>query len=128
MIKTSFLLIFTSLVFFSCDNKSQEQLNAITEKAQNAIIEGVEKAKEGLPAHHDISKLSEEQLNQFLGWEYKIIEYTTPPSGGEMEAQMNALGAERWDCVALGGVNVAIRIQCKRPTRAYLRKFLGTLF
>lgn len=126
MLKTIFLLSIITLI--GCDEKSQEQLGTIAEKAQNAVIEGVEKAKEELPAHHEISKLSEDQLNQFLGWEYKIIEYTTPPSGGELEAKMNSLGSERWDCLVSIGGNVALRLQCKRPTRAFLRQALGRLF
>lgn len=128
MLKTLFLLSIITLSLFGCDEKGQDQLSAIAEKAQIAVIEGVEKAKEELPAHHEISKLSEEQLNQFLGWEYKVIDYTTPPSGGELEAKMNLLGSERWDCVALSGISVAVRIQCKRPTRAFLRQALGRIF
>ena len=121
-------LCLAGMLFFTllgCDESSQDQLSELVKQARSTIRE---QAQDSLPAHEEISRMSTQELNKLLGWEYKIVDFQTPPSGGELEAKLNALGEERWECLVSVGMSVAVRVQCKRPAKAFLRKALDTLF
>lgn len=109
-----------------CEQKPD--LSKLAEDATNIVQSNIEKLKGDLPSHKDISKLSKEEIEKILSLEYKVFDYETPPTAVALEAKLNQLGEERWDCLATPAFDKPVRIQCKRPAKLFLRYALSRLF
>lgn len=115
-------LIFLLLVTFTACNDSQvEQINQIGEISKNIVQEGVERAQQALPSKEDLSKMTPEQIDKVLSFEYKVIDLDVIPNAEKLETTLNTLGAERWECIAQPQGEVPLRIQCKRPAKILFR-------
>ena len=82
------------------------------EKARRKALEMGETLPEKMP---DWVK---EDLKNAGSWEYRVVE--TPR--GELEATLNELGAERWECFAVESAGKKSRLVLKRRKRSRLRE------
>ncbi|GEM_PF-6419566 len=108
--------------------EQNQDLSKLAEDASSIVQSNVERLKEELPSHNDISKLSKEEIEKILSFEYKVFDYETPPTTAALEAKLNQLGLERWECIATPAFDKPVRIQCKRPAKLFLRYALSRLF
>lgn len=107
--------------FIGCNDAQVDKLNEIGDISKNLLDEGVERAQNSIPSKEDISKMTPEQLDKILSFEYKIVDFKEVPSAQELESTLNSLGEQRWECLALSQGSVPLRVQCKRPSRIFLR-------
>lgn len=89
------------------------------------VLELYEKAKRsGENVPDDITEWLKEDFAKFGDWEYRIIR-TNPPqnsSGDEaLEALLNELGQERWNCFWVERKNGEMTFFMKRPSKSYLK-------
>jgi len=84
-----------------------------------------EKAKRsGDNVPDDIAEWMQEDLQKAGDWEYQIVR-TSPASDASdneaVEALLNELGQERWECFWVERKNGEIEFFLKRPSRSYLK-------
>ena len=80
-----------------------------------------EKAKEaGEQVPGDVADWLKEDLARIGDWEYRLISVSSF-SDETVEAELNELGAERWECFAVLHTGGRTRLFLKRPARGYLK-------
>jgi hypothetical protein len=60
-----------------------------------------------------------EDLARTGAWEYQVLE-RRPKEAARLQAELNALGRERWDCVSVSPVGEGMVLVLKRPAKSYL--------
>ena len=63
---------------------------------------------------------TKEDISNIGAWEYKIVTFGDIASE-EIEKELNALGAERWDCFWVQETEAGPRFYLKKPKRSYLK-------
>jgi hypothetical protein len=124
--KNIILCIVSGILVVGCEQKVD--LQKLAEDATSLIESNVDRLKGEFPSQRDLSKMSEQELNRLLSFEYLIFDYETPPTATALEGKLNQLGAERWECIATPAFDKPVRIQCKRPAKVLLRYALSRLF
>lgn len=62
----------------------------------------------------------QQDLKNMSTWEYRVLTITKT-SDAEIEKQLNELGNERWECVAITRTKGRQRFILKRPKKSYMR-------
>lgn len=124
--KNLILCLVSGILVLGCEQKADIQ--KLAEDATSIIGRNVDKLKGEIPSQRDLSRMSEQEMNRLLSFEYLIFDYETPPTAVALEGKLNQLGAERWDCIATPAFDKPVRIQCKRPAKVFLRYALSRLF
>ena len=84
------------------------------------ILRLYEKAKEaGEQVPKDVYEWLRQEVQTVGDWEYRVVEMKEP-SSAEMEAKLNELGAERWECIWIEPVGSKRRFVLKRRAKGYL--------
>ena len=68
----------------------------------------------------DVYEWLKEDLDHIGDWEYRVI-VVNDPAEAQLEATMNELGVERWECFAVVREGDSLHLFFKRPVRSYLK-------
>ena len=80
-----------------------------------------EKAKEtGEQVPGDVVAWLKQDLDRIGDWEYRLL-VVSSLSNDKLEAKLNELGADRWECFAVLHDDGTIRLFLKRPVKSYLK-------
>ena len=80
-----------------------------------------EKAKEtGEQVPGDVVAWLKQDLDRIGDWEYRLL-VVSSLSNDKLEAKLNELGTDRWECFAVLHDDGTIRLFLKRPVKSYLR-------
>ena len=80
-----------------------------------------EKAKEtGEQVPGDFVAWLKQDLDRIGDWEYRLL-VVSSLSNDKLEAKLNELGADRWECFAVLHDGGTIRLFLKRPVKSYLK-------
>lgn len=120
------LLILLCLSIAGCsggdrtESGSQES-SPLLDRARE-LYEKAKRSGDNVP--DDIAEWMKEDLQRVDDWEYKIVR-TSPANDASdneaLEALLNELGQERWDCFWVERKNGEIELFLKRPSRSYLK-------
>jgi len=81
-----------------------------------------EKAREtGEKASESVYEWMREDLQKIGDWEYKVLSIPDLEDAS-VEAKLNELGRERWECVWVSEREETVRLFFKRPVRSYLSR------
>ena len=83
-----------------------------------ALYERARETGEQVPG--DIADWLKEDLDRIGDWEYRLLSVSSF-SDETVEAKLNDLGAERWECFAVLHEGGRTRLFLKRPARSYLK-------
>lgn len=84
------------------------------------ILRLYEKAKEtGEQVPKDVYEWLTQEVQGLGDWEYRVVEMKEA-SPAELEARLNELGTERWECIWIETVGRKTRYTFKRPVKGYL--------
>jgi hypothetical protein len=97
---------------------------AVEAEAESDIWEEIrglyERAKEtGERVPGDVADWLKEDLASIGDWEYRLLSLSSS-SDETVEAKLNELGAERWECFAVLHAGGRTRLFLKRPARSFL--------
>ena len=98
--------------------KLRETVESIEWRARaNELYELLRERGEAVP--DDVSSWAQEDLESIGSWEYRVepLEVGDPAA---LEARMNELGAERWECFAVTPSPGGSVMLFRRPARSYL--------
>ena len=85
------------------------------------VVRLYEKAKEtGGQVPKDVYEWLKEDLENIGVWEYRVTEIESPDAA-TLEASLDAMGLERWECIFVQPVGSRTRLIMKRPKRSFLR-------
>lgn len=79
-----------------------------------------EAKRQGETVPGDVAEWVATDLGREGAWEYRVIDHAGN-GAPELEARLNELGAERWECIALDPFPRGTRLILKRTKRSYLR-------
>lgn len=91
--------------------KMLQELKDLYDKAQE---------KAGEASTEDVVEWARSDLERAGDWEYRIV-VLDPGAPEEIEAQLNELGAERWEIFWIEDTGEARRLYIKRPAKSYLK-------
>jgi hypothetical protein len=91
-----------------------------TEEIQR-LYQQAKAAGETVPA--DVLEWAREDLGRAGRWEYRVAQLEGEPE--EIEAQLNALGRERWECFTLTRDKKKWSAVLKRPATSRIHHYLG---
>lgn len=119
----SLLTLCTSLTLLGGCRSAGEDVSKVLEALQQSISRNA-------PDTTSIQNMASDEVTKLFAIEYKIIEVTTDLKTTELEAKLNELGKERWECAPMHGVGLeegSPRLLCRRLPVSYL-KLLFHLF
>lgn len=67
------------------------------------------------------------EVEKLYNFEYHIEEFSNELSTVEIEAKLDALGQDRWECFHIEPGEKELRVFCKRRPKTYLRYMLRVL-
>ena len=116
--RTAFI-ISCSLAFSACkDHISGQSLDEI--KGSLSQI-----SKELAPVASGLTDQAALGASYVFNYEYKVITIPAADSDASLEAALNQLGAERWDCFSIMPTGNTVRITCKKIPYALARSLIG---
>ena len=69
----------------------------------------------------DSYEWAKDDLEKIGDWEYRVVSLSTVESAS-LEAELNTLGADRWECFWVAGEGKDAKFLFKRPVRSYLKR------
>ena len=118
--------LFLTLALAGCQAGAQEQVEEEKQGRWEEVREYYLKAKkraletgESLP--DKVPDWIKEDLENAGAWEYRVVEAPRD----ELEATLNELGAERWECFSVEAMGKKTRLVLKRRKRSQLRELQG---
>ena len=85
------------------------------------VVRLYERAKEtGAQVPKDVYEWLKEDLESIGVWEYRVTEIDSPDTG-TLEASLDEMGLERWECIFVQPVGSRTRLIMKRPKKTFLR-------
>ena len=91
------------------------------EALREQIADLYERAREsGEEISSDVYEWAREDVEGIGDWEYRVVRLKGSDEPA-LQAELNALGAERWEVVWLERNGPVLRLYLKRPKRSYLR-------
>jgi len=103
-------------------NEVFSNLNDQLDRASDNVQEAVAPHTERLHAK------TKEEVQKLFQWEYKVVDVPATTSASSMEARLNELGEEGWECDSAQNSVSVIRVSCKRKppsALAYLKYIPG---
>ncbi len=82
------------------------------------LYEMAKEAGEQVPG--DVADWFKQDLDRIGDWEYRLL-VVSSLSNDKLEAKLNELGADRWECFAVLHDGGTIRLFLKRPVKSYLK-------
>lgn len=113
-------LILLTLALSGCDQSNQNS------EALNEVMRSVKQLQESVtgniaPAAKDLQSAATSEVDKLFAIEYKVLELPFAVGGEEMEKQISALGADRWNCFSIIPRDQSIIVTCQRRPMSYLR-------
>ncbi len=114
------LLVFIIVILAGCEQSNQNS------EALNEVMRSVRQLQESVtgniaPAAKDIQSAASTEVDKLFAIEYKVLELPFAVAGAEMEKQISALGADRWNCFSIIPRDQSIIVTCQRRPMSYLR-------
>jgi hypothetical protein len=93
----------------------------IVESVKNQISSATDQIA---PVANEVASQTSEQASKVLRYEYKVETVKKDSDDRSIEATLNKLGEDRWECFSVIATDTGTRITCKRVPYAALRYFL----
>lgn len=92
-----------------------------TWKRVGQLYEQAKESGEKVPG--DVMDWARQEIRKVGAFEYRVVAVRDRRTPEALEAQLDALGRDRWECFQVdgGGEWAEDRLFCKRPVRSYLR-------
>ena len=112
------IFLILALLLMACDSKSK--LEDIQQGISKQVGE-LQKTIEGLkPVQKDLTQQASTEVEKLYIYEYKVAELAKTLSNTDLEKELTALGAERWDCFHVEAIDNNLKVFCKRKPKTYL--------
>ena len=118
MERLKLLLMILLIISIGCNDGS---LSKATEELKQAVEQTKETIKRHSPLNDDNKEMAAKELEKLFLFEYKVIELGQKESSERIEAELGALGKDRWDCFHVEPSGSTLRVFCKRAPKTYLR-------
>ena len=116
------------LCLSGCDSRTgKKELNRLTEDVQEAIDLAQQKFDDVSPDGSKLHRAASDEIEKLFSYEYTIKELDPSLSTTQLQAELDMLGMERWDCFSIQNINAQLRIICKRRPKTYLRYLIPDL-
>lgn len=122
------LLLFAALISASCQSQSTKkaddqkpQDSGLFDHMQGLLDSASKRVDEVTPSKQRVKELTTDELQKLHTWEYQVLELPAKTESPELEARLNQLGKEMWECAALDKSEKSLRLMCKRRPQTYLR-------
>ena len=112
------LLILLLILVSGCKDGGSQK---IVDTVKNQINSATEQIA---PVASEVASQTSEQASKVLRYEYKVQTLNKDSDDKAIEATLNKLGEERWECFSVLLTESGTRITCKRVPYAALRYFL----
>lgn len=120
------VLFFILVACFSaaCDQASdiskslpgREQLDSAMHEAGKLYDQTIQ------PGAESAQKGATEELEKLFRFEYKVVTLTADQEDDQkLEAYLNQLGQDRWECFSIERMMGELRLYCRRRPKTYLR-------
>jgi hypothetical protein len=112
-------LVVVALLFSGCQSKDKNsQIRDLVDSLTNP---------QNIPSREKLSEGAQQEVEKLFVFEYKVAEVKAELPAADLEAALQALGQERWECFALQQQGAMLRLFCKRRPKTYLR-FIPRMF
>ena len=78
------------------------------------------------PVAEDWQAKTSKEIEKLFALEYRVVTLDAELDSDAIEAELNDLGKERWECFSIRPDTKGLRVYCKRRPRSYLR-YLGRM-
>ena len=110
--------ILSALIIAGCDQINGDSVDHVTSELKRTLEDAKKGVAELTPG---LKNVTTEELGKIFSFEYKILDIKDDPLAAEIEATLNVLGRERWECFAVQPVGSGIRLFLRRRPASYLQ-------
>lgn len=98
-------------------------------EAEETLEQGYKLAKQGVdtvaPQAEQATNLANSQIESLYRQEYLVRDFDSSVSAETMQAELNKIGADRWQCFSIQArEDGTVRVTCSRLPLSYLRYLL----
>lgn len=116
------ILILTLYSLSSCDTpagaKSEVNIGA---QLQQLIDSASKQVSDVTPSKERVKELTADEVQKLYSFEYRFLEVELKAPASQIEAKLNELGQDTWECSFVDKNEVNLRFLCKRKPKTYLR-------
>ena len=73
------------------------------------------------PDNGEAGQMAEAEVEKLFAFEYKVVSLSQAQSSQQLEAALNQLGKDRWECFQVVQMQDGDSLICKRAPKTYLR-------
>lgn len=114
------LLILTILFFCGCDRRASDAWESVQSSLDTVN-------KQIAPVADSVTSMTSEQLSNVIKFEYRVVRFPADYSPAQIEAGLNEIGKDRWECFSAVTNEAGTTLYCKRIPYALLRYFLKVM-
>ena len=116
------LALLTAVFLSACESgKPPAELESLNSQLKDFLKKAEQKIEGLTPETRGVSEATSQEVEKLFTFEYKVVEFKTEASSQEIEARLQALGQDRWECFSSEGSSRSLRIFCRRRPKTYLR-------
>jgi hypothetical protein len=116
------LLLFPLASCDQVDNETVDKLASDLQKTLDDVKRGVDQLTPHVEsAASNAGTTTSEEFRKLFIFEYKVMEIKHSVSVPELEATLNVLGRERWECYTVQSTSDGLRLFLKRRPESYFR-------
>ena len=122
------LVCIIAMSLAACDSRSRDKgMDQLSDDVEQAISLAKQKVADLSPHSQKLEKAASGEVEKLFSYEYTVKDLDASLSLPQLQAELDMLGMERWDCFNIQNMNAQLRVFCKRRPKTYLRYLVPDL-
>ena len=121
MAKSLCLVLFSLILATGCERSGTKDLDYLNSQLKKLLQEAGQQIDGLAPGTKEVTESTSQELEKLFIYEYKVAEFRKDAAAAELEAGLQQLGQDRWECFASDRSDKGLRFFCRRRPKTYLR-------
>ncbi len=116
------------ILLSGCDPDTKEpSLDSLAQNVGKILGAAKDGAEQLAPHGKKLTDNTLDEVEKLSALEYKVKDLDASSSARQIQAELELLGKDRWDCYQISHLQDVTRLYCKRMPKSYLRYLLPAL-